>query len=214
MGWWKNHGCETKKELESWIRTLSAVAPRVLTPDEFEWMIRILARHYHFEAKGGKTATSLEVRWVAPFGQKPSRCFFMIQPDGTEHEISWRIAVLPTGEPSGSFMQKQAMRCEVYDQIDQWISQNISSERVCGFCGEPITGESNVDHTPPQTFAAMVEVFREWAGYGGDVVDGDQIGVKVFADRTYAQKWKDFHAENARLRWAHKECNNKNNKTT
>jgi hypothetical protein len=214
MGWWKNHGCETKKELESWIRTLSAVAPRVLTPDEFEWMIRVLSRHYNFESKGGSTASAIEVRWVTAFGQKPSRCFFLIQPDGSAMDISWRISVLPTGAPSGHSTQRFAMRCEVADQIDQWVKEHIKGEMVCGFCGDKIGGESNVDHAPPMTFSVIAGRFEEEHGWGGEVVDGSQIGVALFADRAYAQKWKDFHAEHAKLRWAHKECNNKNNKVT
>lgn len=207
MTWWKDFGCATKKDLEVWIRKLSEVAPRTLEPNEFGWMKRLLARHYNFEAKGGHTATSIEVRWVSAYGQKPSRCFFLVQPDGASVDISWRIAVTPTGAPSGHSNQRFAMRCEVAEQIDKWVRENLSPPLVCGFCGNEITDKTNVDHAPPDTFAVIAGKFEEENGWGGEIVDGSQIGVALFADRDYAERWKNYHEDKAKLRWAHEKCN-------
>lgn len=206
--WWKQHGCDKKSQLVDRIRALTAVAPRTLMPDEFNWVKPILERHYDFSAKGGYTATSINVVWTAPYGQKPTRCMVLVQPDGTEVDISWHVAISKTGRSSSLSSRRLAMRCTVAAQILDWSQNNPSEFAVCGFCHKEIGAHTaEVDHYPTP-FSQLAAAFEGKYGTRDEVQDGDRIGEAFFADIDYGEQWARYHLEHASYRWAHKKCNN------
>lgn len=205
--WWMQHGCAKKSDLVERIRSLTAAAPRTLEKEEFDWIMPVLARHYDFEGKGGHTATRIDVVWTAPYGQKPTRCMLLVQPDGSSQDISWHVAISPEGKPSAKSTRRLAMRCELSAQIDSWMRHHPKEDHVCGFCGGVLEGVVEVDHYP-EPFWSLAQRFEDLHGVNDNVQDGEQIGTAMFTDREYAGLWDMFHEEHAQLRWAHKKCNN------
>jgi hypothetical protein len=151
-----------------------------------------------------------------------------VRDDGGEVDFSYRKCIdgyfnKITGKPALTSDYhynrdvEKAMRHAVQEQIDQWGVAHAATRRP----------DDVIDHVHPLTFSYLSDLFLRMVQsretYGDDwaihlprvlparpgVIDGgaDAWFFAVLANAEIADAWKNFHAENAVLRWLPSEVN-------
>ncbi len=60
---------------------------------------------------------------------------------------------------------------------------------------------TDVDHSPPHTFAVLVDRYIDWYDVDLEAVRYRDRGIgNLFSDRRLAASWREFHNRNASLR--------------
>jgi len=204
---------KTKKELTQFVRTiLYGAAPEMpLGEVEQAFLLALLKRHKYAAKKVGCGIAMFFVRVNATWGSN-NRCFWLRRVDGTETDFSFLECITPT-PLRAEFMR--ACRHTISQQvIDFKGSQKLvlGPMMVCPVTGERIAiDDAHVDHTPPQTFQAIVDAFVAQYQIDVDLVpiiaDRDEQLANEFADLAMADLWATFHQQNARLRLISREAN-------
>lgn len=206
--WWREElGMHTKAEVETHIRGIVAATPLAtpLDPDEQAWLTRVLCHHYQYEVKTGCGLRHIEVRMNTSWSG-PTRGLWFVRTDGSEIDISWVVALMPGGRPAIKHDVSAAARQEVASQIHAH-----HREGECGCC--PLCGVEmrrglfvHVDHEVP--FTDLLDTFlRDRSLDYGDVEIEDLGLTSRFRNRGLGQTWQDHHAQVARLRLTHAQCN-------
>lgn len=132
--------------------------------------------------------------------------------DDLENEIDisfvYTIGLLSSGRSSYKLPQslknmQNAARTAIEEQVRNFRDTNLKAGVVCEITGVSLSRDcSHVDHCSPQTFDALLSAFCEQESLHSDAVEVDsKYGViPVFADKTLASEWSEYHAEHAKLR--------------
>lgn len=211
--WWKTDGVlgvpfQTKSALENEIRRVIAkyqIGDRVVGHDE-KFLMCVLSHHYQWETKAGVGVARLEKRRNhTPYGSSDG--IWIVRVDGSSVDISWRVPISP---PTHEANVHIAARYEILEQRNAAVV-GITSEYLCPVCGRAIPAdERHVDHTPPLTFASLIDSFvllHQGMSYADVHLDEKHLSELRFSDRVLAEQWQDFHRSLAKLRVIHKNEN-------
>lgn len=163
----------------------------------------LIAEHECAVEKIGAGIASIRVDAVT--GYPNARGFWISRIDGSSTDVSFRKIIHP-----------QTHRTAVTNALRDAVSKQSMEffltfwTRYDGFTDCPVTGEmmtpddSDVDHTPPDTFVALVRQFLEDECLSIESVrltssSDNQIG-RSLADELLVERWQAFHLSNARLR--------------
>jgi hypothetical protein len=209
--WWKTDGVlgehfRTKAELENRIRGIVAKYPLEthMGADDAAFLTAIFQRHYGWDIKRGCGVQTYFTRTVTAW-TGPTTGIWIKRTDGSEVDISWVVALMPGGAPSGVLLVSTAARYEVVDQRNA-ASNAVAWGAPCPICGEPLFDGRHVDHRPPKTFKALLESWLESVGLTHEEVKTEEVGVAdaQFVDRELGLQWAEYHRANAELRVIHK----------
>lgn len=217
--WWRDPGVagrvfRTKGALEEEIR--AAVVRSGLNQPvrgaDLDLLVGVLEHHYKWTDKVGVGLDRLECRRISAWNGT-STGLVIVRQDGSEIDISWRVALMPLGRPSPKANVVAAARYEVVDQRNE-AAASVPMGAPCELCGLPLeAGQRHVDHEPPLTFDFLVRLWLEeeermdWDDVRVQDVQGVGSANSQFVDRELAQRWWDFHKRCAVLRVIHKHEN-------
>ena len=178
-----------------------------LSPDEFRFMVDLLARHPDAAEKIGKGVRTIIIRANPKFGQNE---FYLIRVDGTATDFSYKQCLRPFTHASKC---KFAFRRAVDDQVNA-VKRTVfprSGMRVpCPITGEPMTWETaHVDHEPPRTFALLLETYLSERGIDYDMIAllEPEAGIGKHLPPALEADWAVWHSRYARLRVISAEAN-------
>lgn len=206
--WWREElGMATKADVAKRIRDIVAGYPLAtpISASDQVWLEKVLRHHYEYQTKVGCGLRHIEIR-MNPGWTGPTRGLWLVRTDDSEIDISWVVALMPDGRPAVKHDVATAARHEVVSQIHTFHREGECD--LCPLCGSEMTRGLfvHVDHEVP--FADLLEAFLRDRTLDYADVDIEDLGVSCrFRDRTLAQAWQDHHAQVARLRLTHKQCN-------
>jgi hypothetical protein len=166
----------------------------------------LLERHPEAVAKIGVGVKGFSTR-RAMFN---TRCFEVHRTDGTTTDFSFKPC-LDGKAPSALAEALRAFRTEVAEDTKQmkWeffrASKHLEQKVACALTGRLLSlDEAAVDHAPPNTFKALAERFLAQHGIVPTSAlvtpSKDNQYTPRLADRTLAEKWRDFYRANASVR--------------
>jgi len=119
---------------------------------------------------------------------------------GVRTDFSYKKCFRPAATNVAEF--SAACRHEVAPDIVAFKSAHFQAFLTCPITGAVLTWQTtDVDHAPPNTFAALVREFIATDGVDLAKVAYDRDGMgPVFADRELAARWLAFHRDHAALR--------------
>lgn len=196
---------KTKAAIRERVRSILYAYPlgtRVAAQDS-AFLLELLQNHPNAEQKIGCGVEAFEVRQESSI----SRGFYAIRLDGSAENFSYKKLLSP---PTKLAVFKTVCRDLVHRQIFRFKFNHFRGyAREDGRVQCPITEkwimqeESDVDHTPPNTFAKIVTDF-----IGQHKIDVNEVEVqesktekgKTFTDNTLVEAWVNYHDANANLR--------------
>lgn len=174
----------------------------MLSPDDLEFMSDLLTHHYDSAEKSGCGIAAMSVESNPIY--RGNRGFWITRTDGSRIDFSF-LECLKNSGPKDWF--RSACRRLVLDQILDFKERAFAgcNELTCPLTGQSVTPAScHVDHTPPNTFDALVRRFCfdrgiDWndPALTADAPDGITI---LLTDEVTAILWKCFHGLRAELR--------------
>lgn len=151
--------------------------------------------------RGVKNDEKIIITSTMMYGKK-TKCFGVVDPDGTVDERSCRTAI--NGYNKSSEV-KWCMRSAVQSQIEEFRSKNTIPQ-TCPICHSP-TKEVHIDHIIP--FRKLLADFlaKESLTYD-DIEIVREVGQnKHLKDEELAKRFADYHKEHAQLRYLCAHCN-------
>jgi hypothetical protein len=179
----------------------------VVDTEHAQFLRDLLDRHPERDQKVG---CGLEAFFVDVAHPHRTNCFWIRRVDGTTTDFSFVQCVRP---PTPEQDARDALRAEVRDQVDAFRrSRFCSSSPVrCEITGAVLSHDTcHVDHESPK-FRELVDQFA--ASEGRALSDfatsptADGVTTETLVDRALAARWKNFHAERAKLRLVTVEAN-------
>lgn len=197
---------QTKKSLEETIRGIVASYKneQTLKDEDKNFIVALIEnQHPQAEAKIGPGIARIIVRQNPIYTH--TRGFHLFRVDGTDTDVSWTECLRPTPHHK---KVRRAMRFLVESQTRAFKQEffDIGESPYCQITGELINfTDSHVDHVPPLTFDQLVENFFtelqldiNSIGLRGD--QDDNKYVDLLDDDKLADRWQEYHLENANLR--------------
>jgi hypothetical protein len=194
---------KTKKALEDYVRAIAARYEDhvpIVNPDHDFLMTFFQTMHETWEEKQGVGVQHFVMRWVYTT-QGKSRSIHIVRTDGTVVDISWKRCI---EKPSHYADMLDAARFEITSQRNEFSDEFFRGNKspLCQVTQQPITKqESQVDHAAPMKLKNLADGWLKRKGIVANDIRLEDLGVeKKFADRTLAEDWQQFHADNAKLR--------------
>lgn len=173
------------------------------------FLCQLVKRHHEAADKIGSGIKYFKVLTNTNYGGK-NRCFYLFRTDGTHTDFSYQKC-MSTLTPWEEYID--ALRSVVMDQIMAAREAVFGSqdEILCPIKHIMITRSvTYIDHTAPDTFAAIVERFHdeEWIHEANPPLTegGDNSCGRRLVDKGLEERWKYFHQVNAKLRVISKEA--------
>jgi Protein of unknown function (DUF3223) len=167
------------------------------------FLCQLVKRHHEAADKIGSGVKYFKVLTNTNYGGK-NRCFYLFRTDGTHTDFSYQKCV-STLTPWEEYTD--ALRATVMDQIMEAREAAFGNqdEILCPIKNIMITRSvTYIDHTVPDTFAALVERFHdeEWIHEENPPLTegGDNSCGRRLVDKGLEERWKYFHRMNAKLR--------------
>ena len=138
------------------------------------------------------------VRQIEYRGGIFQRCFFVVWPDSTEVDWSYRVAIGLA--PSGPTFQEAAREAIApYVQAYKATRYGSADSIGCDLSGDPVKhADAHVDHAPPWPF---VEILRAYIrDHGVPAIVGREPWGCDFADAEARDRFLRFHHDRAVLR--------------
>lgn len=127
------------------------------------------------------------------------KCFWLRSRDNGLVDFSYRQCLSP---PTSHARFVAACRNEIEADIIAFKQAAFTKGSIC-----PMTGvllqwhNTDVDHSPPHTFAVLVDRYIDWYDVDLEAVRYRDRGIgNLFSDRRLAASWREFHNRNASLR--------------
>lgn len=186
----------TKTAIIKYVQSIlySYVSGRSLSKLDETFILSLLEYHPNKDEKIGIGVERIEVRKNPP----KHKGFWIIRKDGTQIDFSYLVCI--NGSSTDGDI-RQVARNEVKPFVLQFKQEFFQNNcvRVCPITGEEISFTNSHVHHSERSFD---ELFIEFFGK----IDLEKIGVvdsftinKLFADRSLAKEWHDFHNTNADL---------------
>lgn len=198
-------GTHTKKAVKEYIRSI-ANGSKLCEPlpgNHYAYLMELFPRHSLWTQKLGIGVAWIEVREVREYGQRTTRCFYIVRQDGTETDISWVECV----DPSSHTKKVSAVfRRLVTSQVHKFRI-NQCDENKCFV--SPIDGntyhcdEGHVDHYPLSFEHLMASFLIENKRSVEDIKLMDHQDNSVtdeFEDGELEELWQEYHRRHAVLR--------------
>jgi len=177
-----------------------------------QFLLELFGYHDEWEDKTRDGWTGFEVDRA---GEKHTKCFYIMRPDGSREDISWGYAVrcIPTGRQKMSNQLrwfKAGARAEIESQIQRFRETRTDMDGICPVLSVPLrTIKCHVDHTPPDTFEQILRDFCDEQAVDPVTVDVDSRDgiVPYFRDCALAERWHHYHEQRANLRTVSRTAN-------
>ena len=168
-----------------------------LSGEELDFVMAVLKQHYNYEDKMKYGCKGIVIR-NNPYNPK-YREFRIITDFGDEITFSPRKCL---NKPKHSAQVKRAMRNIIHDQIIEFRNELFKSGVVkCEIPCEVLNQDNvHIDHIYP--FDALVKDFLELNNITFEDIKlvNEGNNQPQFVDTNLAQKWYDYHKQNAKLR--------------
>ncbi len=190
-------------QFATWLRSRVG---RAFSPGSDEWEVIQLAFETYRHTEWVKRALKCRVVWNDK--GHPGIDFFA--PDDSWYRpgewtpVSW-ASCFAGGGSRERVRRTAAMRRGVEDQISRFRG-SVPKPWLCPVSGEPCGENAHVDHSPPNTFAALVEAFIAIHG-APEIKSVSTFTGPEIADPEVLRLWKEFHGSRAKLRWLSKKAN-------
>jgi hypothetical protein len=192
-------GFEKKADIHKHAQAIHRALPligQVVEGPARDFMLGLFQHHHNWT---GKQGAGVKAVVVGPDGYG-GKLLRLRRVDGSEVDISWRQCIY------GQTSQIGVLRHEIVGQILEARDAAFAGEVLLIRC--PIDDVLvdrhgvDVDHAPPNTFAAIAKAWC--AAEGIDIEDvevaEDISGVDRLADRSLAMRWQAYHKLTATLR--------------
>lgn len=194
---------KSKKFAKEFVRVIVATYEngQLISPGHFQFIRDLLDLHPESEAKVGCGILGITVDRNPVYPS--TRGFILYRHDGTSTDFSWLACI------DGRTRQQDvmsAMRFEIAKQVITFKSvELIAGGMVCPYRGIKLDmTNSHVDHEPPMTFSALVELWLSMRDMTIDDVaisdSADNQYISRMTDIDQLESWVEFHADNANLR--------------
>lgn len=171
-----------------------------LTPADCAFMRAVLERHPSACEKIGCGVTAIKVH-TTDYGNLG---FYLVRTDGSWTDFSFMHCLTPRTQLNDF---KKACRNMVFPQIQEFKNRAFAECGMipCAVSGDWLTkSQAHVDHTPPDTFEAILADFIAAQGIDPETVeiDGYSDGEmdKRLANDELTNSWMHYHAYRAKLR--------------
>ncbi|KAG5177496.1 hypothetical protein JKP88DRAFT_242186 [Tribonema minus] len=165
----------------------------------------VIQHHVSFETK---TARGIEYFEMKPHPVYDNRGIYIVHPDGTETDISFRkgYPIRGGGRSGVKATRSKVFRMAVLEQTNAYKVKNCTGD--CARCGDRFEyDELQVDHCGTKFRDIMAEFIRNFGEPHAFDDNGDMGRNFSTLDDDYCEKWKTFHASKATYRMLCKTCN-------
>lgn len=194
----------SKKAVDEYMRQIlhAAVIDRPLAGEDFCAVFDLLLQHPARDKKIGVGVSAITVQTEPRWN---TRHFQITRIDGSTTDFSFKKCINP---PSKMTLFRCACRHLVANQIVSF--RNAVFDAAGGTLRCPLRGTvltpntAHIDHTPPNTFETLVQLFLSTDNIDVQTVEitgtKDNEMQKGFADTDLELRWQVFHLERAVLR--------------
>jgi len=202
---------DTNAAFKVYVQGILADLPQgvVIEEPQHSFLCQLVRRHSEAADKIGLGIKHFKVLTNTNYGGK-NRCFYLFRTDGTHTDFSYQKCIA-TPTPWQEYLD--ALRSTIMDQLvaEREKAFGAGEEILCPIKKIMVTRSvTYIDHTIPDTFAALVERFNdeEWIHEetppqtGG----GDHSCGRRLVDKGLEERWKYYHKVNAKLRVISKEA--------
>ncbi len=177
-----------------------------ISPDDEHFFASLFTLHSEYEEKKGAGIDHIKVE--RDFHK--NRCLYIHRIDGTRIDCSWVHCIQPASHKS---VVSMAFRRAVKEIITAFKKEQVGKTSTCPILGIPLNYEnSHAAYNPPQ-FEILLNNFLSQEGLSFDSIplinpeaaDLDQRG--ILANTELANKWREYHLENAELQLLSAEAN-------
>lgn len=196
----------TKKAVQE--KCSALLKKRDLSLDDETFLRALLENHPEAEAKIG---CGVQRIFIGPDGHGRF-CFWLERTDGTKTD--WSFVWCLKGGPDKRADVLAAFRFSVKEQVTAFraAAYALGGTVLCALTSVPVASDdSHVDHTPPDNFLSLVELFMSeraltYESIAIQPTRDQEVGTFFEAD-DIRDAWRDFHRERAKLRIVSKRAN-------
>lgn len=194
---------------------LSSLPVGPVPAEENHWLQALVQNHHNPEKQLRDVLSFVIVNTGRGFSMNINKCFAAVtDPVKEPISFSYKNNYIITPDPPKELIA-DVFRFEIKDQVNEMTNEAFrSGETVrCAVTGQELLRKDvHVDHNFDGDNVTFQDLLNEFLLQQGltkkdceemKLVSGTH-GRKTFADRTFAQRWFDFHKERAVLRFTHK----------
>jgi hypothetical protein len=208
----RNKDYSTKKDFEEYVKCLiynrigicnSVLSKNIVLFNELD---ELMQRHPDYNEK---TKTMKDMKIIKNKMNKKALEIRVIKSDGTEEDISWRIATDGKRKSNGQDLSA-ALRASIRFQV--WEFKQKNNNNVCEIC-QLITDDIHADHII-QFDKLMIDFLKICKKNSikipekfSQLNDGSNQTCFLTKDVSFESNWYDYHLEHAKLRILCSQCN-------